>query len=328
MHHTRRFLILGVIVSSALAASLPSAAQQPSWPAKPIRLLVAFPPGGGGDVTARLVANKLGNALGQPVLVENRPGAGGTVGTAEAARAAPDGHTLLLGSASTISIAPHVYTKLTYRPRRDFVPVTLVQQGSQLLAVNPSVPAKDLETLVEVLKASNGSFNYASYGTGTSSHLAMEMFKRAAGVEINHVPYKGSGPAVTDLIGGQIPVGMSTFEGIDPHVRTGKLRALAITSPVRSTLAPDVPTFAELGYPALTLSPWYGVFAPAGTPDAVVQKLAAEIRNVVDTPDTRAQFAQLGAEVMLLDGQDARTFLAKDDAHWAEAARLSGAVLD
>jgi tripartite-type tricarboxylate transporter receptor subunit TctC len=290
--------------------------------------VVGFPAGGVTDATARLVGSKLGAALGQPVIVDNKPGAGGTLGTAAVAQAAPDGYTLLMGTTSSVSIAPHIYKKLPYDPGRDLVPIAIVVRVPQLLVVNPAFPARDFKSLIALLKSSPGKYDYASFGNGSSPHLTMELLKRSAGLEVTHVPYKGNAAASSDVIAGQVPMLFDTLGQSLAQVQAGKLRALAITTETRFGLAPDVPTFAELGHPQLGLTPWYRVFAPAGTPNAIVGRLAAEIRRGLDTPDTRALLLKQGAELVLLERPAARDFLDRESRQWGEAARLSGARLD
>jgi len=327
-----KFLIVATIASTLAVLYHPcyaQARQEPvAWPTKPIRLVVGFPPGGAGDVTARLIANQLGIALGQQVFVENRPGAGSTLGAAAVAHAAPDGYTLLMGSSSNISIAPHVYRQLPYDPRRDFVPASVFGHVPLTLVVHPSVPAHDLKGLVELLRNAAGSFNYGSFGTGSSSHLGMEMFKHAAGVQMTHVPYKGSTPMLNDLLGGQVPVSIDLIQNTQAHIRAATLRPLAISAAQRTPLAPDVPTFVELGYPELVFSAWQGVFLPVRTPDAIVKRLETEISRIVNAAETRARFEQLGIERLEMSGSQTLAFLEKDSVLWGEAARVSGAQLD
>lgn len=327
MNLTRRFFIL-VSTASMLLTAFTSSLAQAVYPVKPVRLLVGYPPGGVTDGTARLVGTRLAIAVGQPIIIENKPGAGGTLATAAVAQAAPDGYTLLMGSTSSVSIAPYIYKKLSYEPRRDLVPVVIVARIPQVLVVNPTVPASDFKSLIALLKKSDGKYDYASFGNGSSPHLTMELMKKATGLHIAHVPYKGNAAASTDVIAGQVPMMLDTLAQSLPHIQAGKLRALAITTEARFALAPDVPTFAELGYPQLTLSPWYGVFAPAGTPPEIVESLATEIERTMNTPDTRALMLKQGAELMLLAGKAAHAFLDKESQQWADAARISGARID
>ncbi len=328
MNHSIRYLLLLFVAASLQVVFHPCRAQASAYPAKPIRLVVGYPPGGATDGAARLIAGKLGAALGQPVVIDNKPGAASSVGAAAVAQAAPDGYTLLMGSVTAISIAPHVYRKPVYDPRRDFVPVALVGRVPQVLVVNPSVPATDLKQLIELVRKGGGSFDYASFGAGSSAHLTMEMLKKSAQLDMTHVPYKGSGAALTDVIGGQVPMAMDTLQSTQSFIRSGKLRAIATSAEQRTILAPDLPTFSELGYPELTLSPWYGVFAPAATPPAIVEQLAAAITRATDSPELRSKFAGLGIEPIRLTGSAARSFLEEEHERWGEADRVSGAYLD
>ncbi|WP_431274332.1 Bug family tripartite tricarboxylate transporter substrate binding protein [Variovorax ureilyticus] len=328
MHRFIRYLLALTAALALQTQPITTAHAQPTYPTKPLRMVVGYLPGGAADNVARLVANKLGTELGQQVIVDNKPGAGSTLGTAAVAKSAPDGYTLLMGSTTGISSAPHLYKNLPYDPRRDLVPVALVAQMPQVLVVHPSVPATDLRGLVEWIKKGGTPVNYASFGNGTSAHLTMELLKNAAGLDLRHIPYKGSSAALTDVIGGQVLVAMDTFQATQPFVQAGKLRAIAMSGKARSSLAPQLPTFAELGYPAMTLGLWFGVFAPADTPRPIVDALTDALTRLMQTPGMRAQLAQQGAEPMLLTGVAARDFLGTDRAQWAEAARVSGARLD
>ncbi|MGO4396317.1 Bug family tripartite tricarboxylate transporter substrate binding protein [Variovorax sp. M-6] len=327
MNRTLRFRILAAMALAPWATLASSALAEPVYPIRPIRMVVGYPLGSPIDGSARLVAERLGAALGQPVIVDNKAGFG-TLGTAAAARAAHDGYTLLMGSTTAMAIAPRLYSKLPYDPRRDLVPVALLGRLPQVLVVNPAVPAADLKSLVELMKKSGGTFDYATFGNGSSSHLTMELLKQAARVDLRHIPYKSSVAAISDVIGGQVPLGMDVLQSARPHIESGRLHALAISAEARSSVAPDLPTLAELGYPGITLSLWVGVFAPAGTPDAIVQRLAGALKGVMDAPDMQAQLAKHGAEPMFVSGPAAGAFLDRDGARWAEAARVSGVRLD
>ena len=327
MNKSLKFLILATAASTLLLLFGPCFAQD-AYPTKPIRMVVGYPAGGATDVTGRLVANKIAPLLGQPVVMDNKPGVGSTLGTLAVAQAAPDGYTLLMGNTTAMSIAPHLYKKLGYEPRRDLLPVALVGRVPLVLFVHPSVPATDLKSLIELLKKNPGKYDYATFGNGSSAHLTMEMLKLSADVDVRHIPYKGSSAAINDVLGGQVLMAMDTLQSAQPHFLAGKLRPIAMSGEARSSLAPQLPTFAELGYPKMTLSPWYGVFVPTGTPGAIVEQLASAISRTMRTSDMQAQLATQGAELMVLTGADARTFLDKDDVRWAEAARISGAQLD
>lgn len=319
------------ITTAAIVAGLAlcSGAMAQTYPTKPIRLVVGYTPGGATDGVARVIAAKLGPALGQSVVVENKAGGGGTIGTGQVAQAKADGYTLLLGTSSSISIAPFVYKTLSYNVQRDFVPITLVATVPQVLVMHPGFVRGGLPAVVQLAKKEPGKHAYGSVGNGSSTHLAMEMFKQKAGIDITHVPYKGSAPAETDLIGGQIPLALDTLQGALPYIRSGKSQALAISTAKRSRLAPEIPTFTELGYPGVSnLSAWYGIMAPANLPAPIAEKLAAEIEKIVRSPDTQAQLLQLGAEPTPLSGAAFAKFLDAERKRWGEAARVSGAQID
>lgn len=284
----------GFVALLLFAASMAAAAQ--SYPTKPIRLIVPFPPGGSTDIVARLVAQKLADRLGQQLVIENRGGAGGTVGAAQAARATPDGYTLAVGSTSTHVVAPAVYPKLEYDPVRDFAPVSLIGNSPYLLVVHPSVPATSFREFVELMRAKPGRINYASAGTGSTTHLAMEMVKLETKVFALHIPYNGNGPAGTAVIAGQVEALFGSLPAVLPHARSGKVRPLAVGTPARSPALPDVPTVAESGIKGFDASLWLAIFAPAGTPAAVVDRLQKEIVAVVGAKDTADALSRAGAE--------------------------------
>jgi tripartite-type tricarboxylate transporter receptor subunit TctC len=267
-----------------------------AWPAKPIRLMVPFPPGGSTDIVARIVAQKLGERLGQSMIIENRGGAGGTLGTAVVAKAAPDGYTLAVASTSTHVVAPSVYTKLDYDPVKDFAPISLMAVSPYLLVVTPSVPVKSLQELVALAKKQPGKLNYASAGVGSTTHLAMEMLKSVSGTYMLHIPYNGNGPAGTAVVGGQVEVLFGSLPSILPHAKSGRLRALAVGTPKRSASLPEVPTVAESGYPGFDASLWLAIMAPAGTPQPILDRLQKEIVLIVGAADTREALDKAGAE--------------------------------
>jgi tripartite-type tricarboxylate transporter receptor subunit TctC len=265
------------------------------YPNKAIRFVVPFPPGGGTDIVARTVTTKLSEALGVPVVVDNRGGAGGTIGTELVARAAPDGYTLVLVSGSHV-INPSIYQKLPYDSLRDFSPITLLVSAPGVLVVNPLVPAKNVQELIQLAKSKPGQLNYASAGSGTPPHLAAELFKAMAGVDIIHVPYKGNAQALTDVLGGYVSLTFPTMPSALPHVKNGKLRALGVTSAQRSRSAPEIPTIAESGVPGYEASSWYGVLAPASTPPAIVNKLHDAILNLLQLQDVKERLFGQGLE--------------------------------
>jgi len=284
--------------SIALGAGLlPNGAQaQLAYPAKPIRLVVTSPPGGSQDFLARLLAQGLAPALGQQVLVDNRTGASGIIGIDFVAKAAPDGYTLLLGAGGPMTIVPALQAKVPFDPVRDFAPVTLVAGGSFALAVHPSVPARSVKALIALAQARPGSLNYASSGTGASPHIAAELFKSSAQIDIVHVPYKGVGPALTDLVGGQVDLMFADVHLVAPHASSGRLRVLATTGRERSGVMPEMPTMSEAGVPGYAMGNWFGVLAPAATAPDIVGRLNAEIGKVLAGAPLRERFASQGIE--------------------------------
>ena len=281
-------LALGTLVSHSAFAQ--------AYPAKPIRLVVPFPPGGSTDIIARIVAQKLSERLGQQVVVENRGGAGGTIGAEAVAKAPPDGYTLVVGTSSTLAVAPSVYGKIGYDPVKDFAPISLIAVTPYLLVVNPSVDVKSLQDFVGYVRARPGKLNYASAGTGSTTHLAMEMLKSAAELYIVHIPYNGNGPAGTAVIGGQVEILFGSLPAVLPHAKSGRVRPLAVGTPKRSPSLPDVPTVAESGYPGFDASLWLAIMAPAGTPAPIVDRLQKEIHAVIASPDTADALNKAGAE--------------------------------
>jgi tripartite-type tricarboxylate transporter receptor subunit TctC len=287
---------LAIFAGFALATfGSPSAFAQ-AYPAKPIRLIVPFPPGGSTDIVARIVALKLGDRLGQQVVVENRGGAGGTIGTEAVAKAPPDGYTLGVASTSTHAVAPSVYGKLGYDPVKDFAPISLVAVSPYLLVVHPDVPAKSLSEFVAYARTRPGKLNYASAGTGSTTHLAMEMLKSAAGLYIVHIPYNGNGPAGTAVIGGQVEALFGSLPAVLPHAKSGRVRPLAVGTPKRSPSLPEVPTVAESGFAGFDASLWLAIMAPAGTPPAVIDRLHKEVLAAIAAPDASDALNKAGAE--------------------------------
>src|SRR5512139_222590 len=281
---------------AATIAVLAPAAFAQDFPTKPIRLVVTYPPGGGADLMARLVAPKMAEALGQQVIVENKPGASGQIGAGEVARAAPDGYTLML-DASSFAVNPSLYAKLPYDPNRSFTPLAVLALYPNMLVVTPSFPPKDVKELVALAKEKPGTVAFASSGNGSAQHLAGELFKQKAGVDMTHIPYKGGGPAMNDVMGGQVPVFFANVASGLAHVKGGKLRALALTGAKRVASLPDTPTMAEAGVPGYEVYEWNAIFAPAGTPERVVGKLAAAIKAAMESPEIRARVATLGGEI-------------------------------
>jgi len=283
-------------IIAALLALVCAYAVAADYPSRPIRLIVPFAPGGGNDTVARLVGQGLSAELGQPVVVDNRPGAGGIVGAEAAAKAPADGYTLFLGGVGSHAINPNLHANLSYDPVKDFAPISLIASAPLVLVVHPSVRANSVRELIALARAEPARLNYASNGNGSSSHLAAVMFASMTGVDMVHVPYKGLSPALSDLLSGQVQLMFSSVVAIVPHVKAGKLRALAVSSRERLSLLPDLPTIAEAGVPGYETSSWYGILAPAGTPAEIVTRLNAALVKVVSQPDVRQALAQEGAD--------------------------------
>ena len=296
------------------------------YPNRPVRLMVTVPPGGAADFIARLVGGKLGDALGQPVLVENRGGAGGTIAADAVAKAAPDGYTLLQNSITTHGVGPHLYSKLPYDPVKDFSAVSGLALLPLIMAVNAELPAKTVNDVVALAKKEN--LNFASSGNGGAPHMAAELFKSVTGAPITHVPYKGSGPAVADLVGGRVQIMFDAAPSLIAHIRAGKLRVLAAASAERNRLLPEVPTFAELGHPRVAVSLWYGLLAPAATPAAIVTRLNAEVAKILQSADVREKLAAQGAEPMPGTPQAFASFMREEMAKWAPVVKQAGVKLD
>ena len=296
------------------------------YPNRPVRLIVTVPPGGAADFIARLVGGKLGDALGQPVLVENRGGAGGTIAADAVAKAAPDGYTLLQNSITTHGVGPHLYSKLPYDPVKDFSAVSGLALLPLIMAVNAELPAKTVSDVVALAKKEN--LNFASSGNGGAPHMAAELFKSVTGAPITHVPYKGSGPAVADLVGGRVQIMFDAAPSLIAHIRAGKLRVLAAASAERNRLLPEVPTFAELGHPRVAVSLWYGLLAPAATAAAIVTRLNAEVAKILQSADVREKLAAQGAEPMPGTPQAFASFMREEMAKWAPVVKQAGVKLD
>ena len=314
--------IAAVLLAAAALHTGIAAAQ--TYPAKPIRLMVPFPPGGSTDIVARIVAQKLSAQLGQPVVVENRGGAGGTIGTAVVAKAAPDGYSLLVGSTSTHVVAPSVYAKLEYDPVKDFAPVSLMAVTPYLLVVHPAVQAKTVKELVDLMRAQPGRLNYASAGIGSTTHLAMEMLKFASGTFALHIPYNGNGPAGAAVIAGQVEILFGSLPAVLPHARSGRVRALAVGTLKRSPSLPEVPTVAESGYAGFDASLWLAIMAPAGTPAAVIERLNKEVVAAVSAPDTRELLDKNGAEVLTSTPAELAAMIREGVAKYAKIVKMAG----
>ena len=295
-----------------------------TYPTKPIRFIVAQPPGGQNDLQARAIAQKLSERWGQQVIVDNRGGAGGMIGFQIAARAAPDGYTLAMGSISTLAVIPSMTPKLTYHPLRDFAPVTLVSTSPYIVVVHPAFPAKSLSELVALAKAQPGKLSYASSGNATGIQLAAELFKAVAGIDMTHVPYKGGAPATTALIAGEVPVMFNNVITAMPHVRTGRLRALAVTSAKRSANVPELPTVAELGYPGYAADSWQGVVTLAGTPQPIVARLNREIVAIVKLADVNEFLTSQGNEVAAGTPEQFTAYIRAELAKWSTLTKQAG----
>jgi len=317
----------GVPYAACLAAALvymTAAHAQPAYPQKPIRLVVPFPPGGGTDILARLFGQKMSETLGQQIIIDNRGGAGGTLGTDIAAKAAPDGYTLILVSGSH-AINPGLYQKLPYDSVNDFAPITQIATSPGILVVNPSLPVKSVKDLIALARAKPGQINYASAGSGTPPHLAGELFKVMAKIDMVHVPYKGNAPAFTDVIGGQVSLIFPTMPSAMPFIKSGKLRPIAVTSAKRSPAAPDIPTIAESGLPGYEATSWYGILAPARTPPQIVARLHEVLVSVIGAPDMQDKLAAQGLDPVGNTPQQFAAVIKSEIAKWAKVVKASGA---
>jgi tripartite-type tricarboxylate transporter receptor subunit TctC len=320
--------VTALSVTFLLAAASPSIAAEPPYPRRPISLIVPFPPGAATDAFARVVARNMVDVLGQQVVVINRDGASGIIGTDAVARAAPDGYTLVWGTSSGLSILPALKQKLPFDPQRDLAPISLGAKLAYVLVVHPSVPAANVKQLVAIARAQPGKLNYASAGTGGAPHMAGELFKSVTGANVTHVPYKGSGPAVADLIGGRVQVMFDAAPSLIAHVRAGKLRVLAAASPQRNRLLPDIPTFSELGISRVEVSLWYGLLAPAGTPRPVVERLNREVSRVLEMAEIRDRLQAQGAEPMPGSPDAFAAFMRAEMQKWAPVVKQAGVKLD
>jgi tripartite-type tricarboxylate transporter receptor subunit TctC len=308
----RRQCLLLLLLS--VFASGPSLADD--WPTRPIQMVVAFGAGGTVDIIARMVGDKLAAALGQPIVIEDKPGAGGNIGAAAVARANPDGYTLLMSGSPTHSVGPYLYKNLSYDPMRDLPPVAMLAIAPNLLVVNSSLPVKSVADLVKLAREKPHTVTYSSAGVGTSGYLAAELLKSTAGLDISHVPYKSGPEAVTGVLSGNVTFMFFTLPAVLPQVEAGQLRALAIASAERSPLVPDVPTIAEAGYPGFDVIAWYALFAPRGTPAPVVARLSTEIKKILDRSDIRDELAKLGAEPRYMSPQALTDFVAAESPKW------------
>jgi tripartite-type tricarboxylate transporter receptor subunit TctC len=324
----RRTLALAVLGAGMLALAPVMAQAQGAFPSKALTIVVPFSAGGTTDILARVVGQYMAKDLGQPVIIDNRAGAGGNIGAQMVARAAPDGYTLLMGTVGTHAINQSLYKKLGFDPIKDFAPITRVALVPNLLVANPAQPFKSVKELIAYARANPGKLTFASSGSGTSIHLSGEMFQQMAGVEMQHIPYKGSAPALTDLLGGQTAIMFDNMPSVIGHVRAGKLRPIAVTTPNRSPAVPDVPTIAESGVPGYSATSWFGLLAPTGTPAPVMAKLHGSILKALADPEVKKKMAEQGAEPHGEKPEQFAEFIRSETAKWGQTVKVSGATAD
>lgn len=323
----KKTLAMTAVLATACLAG-PLAAQTTDFPNKPVRIVVPFPPGGATDITARVVAEKLSAKWGQAVVIDNKAGAGGNVGSDLVAKAAPDGYNIVLGVTGSHSINISLYKKMPYHPLNDFEPLTQATIYPNAIVVNPQVPANNLPELIALLKKEPGKFSFGSDGNGTASHLGMEILKARAQVQLTHIPYKGSTPMITDLLGGTLMVGVTGLPAVQQHLKAGKLKMIAITTPQRAPGAPDYKTVAEQGFANFNAAPWAGFFAPKGTPKPVVDKLAQDLAEALKQPDVVQKMNELGSTVVGNKPDEFRQFVTRQIEMWADGVKISGATVD
>jgi len=319
---------LGKIVFCTIMLALPGMsdrAQAQAYPSRPITLVIPFAPGGSTSIVGRGVADKMSELLGEKVVIENRPGAGGTIATKAVAKGEPDGYTIMLGYTGTLAIGPSLYKNAGYDPRKDFAPIGMIGNAPNSLVVHPSFDVKSVAELIAYAKAHPGKVNFGSAGTGTVSHITGEYFARAAGITLVHIPYKGTGPALVDLLGGHIPMAFAPIPATHANVAAGKLRALAVTSIARTTLLPEVPTIAESGLPGFDASLYYGLVAPAGTPRGVIDKLNETLRAALKSDEVKKQLALDGTEITPSSPEEYASFIDKEETKWSQLVKQSGA---
>jgi tripartite-type tricarboxylate transporter receptor subunit TctC len=319
-----RALAIAAVAGLVLPSAWGGAALAQNYPERPIRFIVPLAPGGSVDIAARTLAAELTASLGQQVVVDNRSGGGGNIGAELAARAAPDGYTMVMGSSSNFGVNPSLYRKLPFDPVRDFEPVSLVSLAPNTLVVHPALPARSVKELVALAKAKPGTLNFASSGTGGSPHLAGELFKLVTEIDIAHIPYKGTGQALGDLIAGQVQMSFGTVLALLPHIKAGKLRSLAVTVKKRVPALPDVPTMAESGYPAVETTAWNGVLFPAKTPKTVVKRMNADMVRILSTPEVRERFVTQGAEAVPTTPAEFGQFIRHEIDKWGKVVRAAG----
>lgn len=317
-----------LLTSTAAFAQAGAFAQPAGWPARPVRMVIGYPPGGSTDIAGRLLAERLGQRLGQQVIVDNRAGAGGTLAAASVVRAEPDGYTLLLAASPEVSIAPITTKALPYDPVADLQPITLVGQVPFFLVVHPSVPATTLQQFIEYARKNPGKLNYSSFGNNTSNHLAGEFFKSLTGIHAVHIPYRGSGPSMVDLIGGQVQYSFDTPPAVMEHVRAGKLRALAVASRQRLPGTPDVPTFAEAGLASFSGGTWFGLLAPSRTPRPIIERLNADVVALLNSPELSRAFAEKGIVASPQSPDEFGRFVQGEVSKWKQLAAKLGIVAE
>jgi tripartite-type tricarboxylate transporter receptor subunit TctC len=317
--------MLIILIAAALTAGSALAQQYPS---KPIRLIVPFTPGGSTDIVARIAGQKLGEALGAQVLIDNRPGAGGNIGVELAAKSAPDGYTLVMGHIGTFAVNPALYARLPYDPIRDFAPISLVAMVPNMLVVHPSLPVKSVKELIALSRSRPGQLNYGSSGAGGTPYLAVEYFKLMAKVDIVHIPYKGAAPMIIDLIGGQLSLTITGIPPLLPHVKAGKLKALAVATSKRLPLLPELPTIAEAALPGYEATSWYGVLAPAATPKEIITRLNTEIVKAIARPDAAERLSGEGAEPATSTPEQFGAFIKSEIVRWGRVIKAAGVTAE
>jgi tripartite-type tricarboxylate transporter receptor subunit TctC len=325
LRDSRASALLTIAAGFAVVVTAPCTARAQNYPGKPVRIVVPFAPGGTTDILARLIGQRLSEPLRYPVVIDNRPGANGALGTDMVAKSAPDGYTIVMGYLGSLAINPHLYSKLPYDPLRDFAPITLVASTTQAIVMHPSLPVNSTRDLIALGKRRPGQISYASAGIGAPSHLAGELFKMMAGVDLIHVPYKGSGAAMTDLLGGHVAISFGGLAAAMPHVKSQRLRVLAVTGAARSPAMPEVPTVAESGLHGFDVASWFGLLAPAGTPRDVIARLHGEIVKILKIDDVRERLAADGAEVVANRPDEFATYIKSELAKWGQvigAARI------
>ncbi|MGE4239414.1 Bug family tripartite tricarboxylate transporter substrate binding protein [Ramlibacter sp.] len=323
IHTVLKQTTLALVAVCALGA--PTLHAQSKFPEKAVRFIVPFPPGGGNDILARALQPKLAEALGQPVLIDNRASAGGNLGTDLAAKSPPDGYTIVIAS-NQVTMNPYLHAKLPFDIDKDLVPVAQAASVPMVLVVHPSVQANNVREFIALAKSSPGKLNHATPGGGTPQHIAFEVLNHAAGINVTHVPYKGTGPAIADLLGGQVQSAIATLASVDPHIKAGKLRALGVTTPKRSSAAPNIPTIAESGLPGFEVPLWYSILAPAGTPRDVLNRLSGDIAKTLQSPDVRDRLVAQGFDVQYLNPDQMAALMKSDMARWQKTFKDIGSI--